>query len=197
MFQVPHGYQDIYPQASWRFPSVSTTRGSSIPSLSMSSMPEDFSTHGHSSPHSSPGRALVSAAPQYTASSPHSSPGHITLLSLSSPWWSIFRRACVLSQQPLQHWGGPGLSLPRLQPVLQQLLLLPEAATDPGGVLGPGPGRHAVSWSPDNDESISEQSRDLRFSNKTEIWVADILDRGVEALWLFPISWPVVPSLSQ
>ena len=75
--QVPHGYQDIYSQASWRFP---TTRGSSIPSLSMSSMPsmpEDFSTHGHTSPHSSPGRALVPATPQYTTSSPHSSPGEI------------------------------------------------------------------------------------------------------------------------
>ena len=82
IIKVPHGYQDIYPQTSWRFPSVSTTRGSSIPSLSMTSMAsmgsmpvaEDYSTH---SPHSSPGRALVPAAPQYTTSSPHSSPGNI------------------------------------------------------------------------------------------------------------------------
>merc|ERR1719322_634408 len=79
MQEIPHGYQDIYSQSSWRFPHThsSSSRGSSMSTISSSlssmSAPEDYS----SSPHSSPGRVMVGTnTGQYTTTtSPHSSPG--------------------------------------------------------------------------------------------------------------------------
>ena len=142
--QVPHGYQDIYSQASWRFPAVTAavSRGSvsNISTLSMASMvsmasPEDYSTSAHPvSPHASPGRAMVAAGAQYTAASPHSSPGNVMKYFLETLPHHLApcRRPRVLARQPLQRGqpgrgGGGAVHLPRLQPVLPHLLLHPPA----------------------------------------------------------------------